>query len=39
MGFKTQIPLLDSKSKMACTPEEQGFVSKKVRLAEVRTLL
>jgi hypothetical protein len=37
--FKIDIPSLDAKSKVACTPKEQEFVSKMGSLTDVRTLL
>jgi len=37
--FKIEIPSLDAKFEVVCTPKEQEFVSKKGWLTDVRTLL
>jgi hypothetical protein len=37
--FKIEIPSLDAKFEVVCTPKEQEFVSRMGSLTEVRTLL
>jgi len=37
--FKIEIPSLDAKFEVVCTPKEQEFVSKMGSLTDVRTLL